>query len=88
MGGGNCGKWRVGVCACYLWFIVRTELVGLVVHHLVHVSFGGGARRKQFMTKRVVGGGGRSTPLTMVLSCFVKEVSLRGALLQNMTFYT
>lgn len=33
-------------------------------------------------------GGGRSAPLTMILSPFLKEVILRGALLQNMTFYT
>jgi hypothetical protein len=50
------------------------------------VIFGGGARRKQFMTKG--GGEGRSAPLTMILLSFLKEVSLRGALLQNMTFYT
>jgi hypothetical protein len=81
MMGLDCGKWRVGVCACYLSFIVRTELV-----EPSGASSGacGGARRKQFMTK----GGGRSTPLTMILSSFLKEVSLRGALLQNMTFYT
>ncbi len=34
------------------------------------------------------GGGGRSAPLTMILFSFLKEVSLRGALLQNMPFYT
>lgn len=75
---------------CILFVVHCKNRVGsLVVHHPVHVIFGGGARRKQFMTKGVGEvGEGRSAPLTMILSSFLKEVSLRGALLQNMTFYT
>jgi hypothetical protein len=83
MMGVDCGKWRVGVCACYLSFIVRTELVEPSGASSSACDFGGGARRKQFMTK----GGGRSAPLTMILSSFLKEISLRGALLQNMTCF-
>ncbi len=71
------------VYVCMLFVVHCKNRVGsLVVYHPVHVIFGGGARRKQFM------GEGRSAPLTMILSSFLKEVSLRGALLQNMTFYT
>ncbi len=72
---------------CILFVVHCKNRVGsLVVHHPVHVIFGGGARRKQFMTKGGGVGEGRSAPLTMILSSFLKEVSLRGSFVAKHDF--
>ncbi len=63
MMGVDCGKWRESVYVCILFVVHCKNGVGsLVVHHPVHVIFGGGARRKQFMTKGV-GRWGKVGPL-------------------------